>query len=86
MKNIALILIGSLLTFGGQAYIKNRTPPKAVEQTVTVSPGATYWGYAEQYCPKQMSKGEYVHEIRKLNDKKELVSGEEITILKFEEE
>lgn len=86
MKNIALILIGSLLTFGGQAYIRNRTPPKAVEQTVTVSPNDTYWGYAEQYCPKQMSKGEYVHEVRKLNGMQELQSGDEITILKYEEE
>ena len=86
MKNIALILIGSLLTFGGQAYVRSRTPPKAVEQVVTVYDGATYWGYAEEYCPRQISKGEYVHEVRKLNGMKELQSGDDVIILKYEEE
>lgn len=86
MKNIALIIFGAMLTFGGQAYVKSRTPPKAVEQVVTVADGATYWGYAEEYCPNQISKGEYVHNVRKLNGMKDLVSGEEITILKYEEE
>lgn len=86
MKNIALIMIGAMLTFGGQAYVKSRTPPKAVEQAVTVYDGATYWGYAEEYCPNQISKGEYVHNVRKLNGMKELISGEEITILKYEED
>ncbi len=71
--------------FCGQAYIGSRTPPKATEQMIAVADGATYWGYAEEYCPPQISKGEYVHKIRKLNGMKELRSGEEITILKYEE-
>ena len=85
MKNIALVLLGILLTFGGQAYVRSRTPPKAVEQVVAVYDGATYWGYAEKYCPNSMSKGEYVHEVRKLNGMKELRSGDDVIILKYEE-
>ena len=85
MKNIALVLLGAILMFGGQAYIRSRTPPKAVEQVVTVYDGATYWGYAEQYCPKQISKSEYVHKIRQLNGMKELRSGDDVIILKYEE-
>ena len=85
MKNIALVLLGILLTLGGQTYVRSRIPPKAVEQVVTVYDGATYWEYAEQYCPKQISKGEYLHEVRKLNGMKELRSGDDVIILKYEE-
>ena len=85
MKNISLVLLGILLTLGGQAYVRSRTPPKAVEQGVTVYDGATYWEYAEEYCPRQISKGEYVHKIRQLNGMKELRSGDDVIILKYEE-
>lgn len=85
MKNIACMALGAAMMFCGQAYVQSRTPPKATEQVITVRTGETYWGYAEEYCPAQISKGEYVHEIRKLNGMKELRSGDDVIILKYNE-
>ena len=35
--------------------------------TVTVEPGDTLWGYAEQFAPEGMSASEYVAEVRRHN-------------------
>ena len=86
MKGTTVFFICVMLAFAFCQAQMRINKPVGIEKTVTVLPGATYWEYAEEYCPNSMSKGEYVHEIRKLNGMQELVSGEEITILKFEEE
>lgn len=83
MKGTATFFICIMLAFAFCQAQMRINKPVGIEKTITVSPGATYWEYAEKYCPNSMSKGEYVHEIRKLNDKKELVTGDEIIILDY---
>lgn len=83
MKGTTAFFICVMLAFAFCQAQMRINKPVGIEKTITVSPGATYWEYAEEYCPNSMSKGEYVHEIRKLNDKKELVAGDKIIILDY---
>ena len=83
MKGTTAFFICAMLAFAFCQAQMRINKPIGIEKTVTVSPGDTYWEYAEEYCPNSMNKGEYVHEIRKLNDKKELVAGDEIIIIDY---
>ena len=46
--------------------------------------GDTLWGFAEVYCPEDMDIREWIHEVKKLNNRKtaEIYEGEIIKILK----
>ena len=85
MKGTTAFFICVMIAFAFCQAQMRINKPVGIEKTLTVSPGATYWEYAEKYCPNSMSKGEYVHKIRKLNGMKELRSGDDVIILEYEE-
>lgn len=63
-----------------------RTEREYGEKTVTVRSGDTLWSVAEQYCPDNMDKREYVHIIETDNDcTANIRNGDILTVRIYEE-
>lgn len=77
---VAVAVIAALLAGAG------RTERKYTEDTVMVHSGDTLWGIAEQYCPEDMDKREYIRMIREDNDcTANIRNGDILTIRVYEE-